>query len=158
MKKRILSALLAGVMALSLAACGSSKPAQEPAKEETPEPATEEQEQPVPEAPAEEPAPAAAEAPSAGPAQSAPAPAPAAPAAQPAPAASAEITKEAALAIALEHAGLTEDQISWLRNKLDYDDGRKIYEIEFNVGRTEYNYDIDALTGRILEYSIDNDD
>ncbi|MBR2123064.1 MAG: PepSY domain-containing protein [Lachnospiraceae bacterium] len=110
------------------------------------------------EAPAEEPAPAAAEAPSAGPAQSAPAPAPAAPAAQPAPAASAEITKEAALAIALEHAGLTEDQISWLRNKLDYDDGRKIYEIEFNVGRTEYDYDIDALTGRILEYSIDNDD
>ena len=116
-------------------------------------------------APAEESAPAEAEAPAAGPAQHSastapaaqPAPAPA-PAAQPAPAASAEITKEAALAIALEHAGVTEDQISWLKNKLDYDNGRKVYEIEFNVGRTEYDYDIDAVSGRILEYSIDNDD
>ena len=41
--------------------------------------------------------------------------------------------------------------------KLDDDDGRGVYEIEFYVGNTEYDYEIDAHSGGIIEYDIDRD-
>ena len=41
---------------------------------------------------------------------------------------------------------------------MDYERGRKVYEIGFNVGWTEYDYDIDVNTGEIVKYSIDIDD
>ena len=37
------------------------------------------------------------------------------------------------------------------------DDGRGVYEIEFYVGNTEYDYEIDAHSGAILEASAEND-
>ena len=37
------------------------------------------------------------------------------------------------------------------------DDGRGVYEIEFYVGNTEYDYEIDAHSGAILEASAKND-
>ncbi|MCR5760492.1 MAG: PepSY domain-containing protein [Sphaerochaetaceae bacterium] len=60
-----------------------------------------------------------------------------------------------ALHIALNHAKVTEEQISKTKIKSDTDDGRHIYEISFRVGKTEYEYDIDAQTGTILEFDID---
>ena len=39
----------------------------------------------------------------------------------------------------------------------DGDDGRGVYEIEFYVGNTEYDYEIDAHSGAILEASAEND-
>ncbi|MCO7136915.1 PepSY domain-containing protein [[Clostridium] leptum] len=62
-----------------------------------------------------------------------------------------------AKSIALAHAGLSEDQVTRLSVKLDHDDGRAEYEVEFHVGRTEYNYDIDAANGNILSYEKDSD-
>ncbi len=62
-----------------------------------------------------------------------------------------------AKSIALSHAGLSVSSVSFSKAKLDDDDGRIVYEIEFYVGNTEYDYEIDAYSGAILEYEIDND-
>ena len=37
------------------------------------------------------------------------------------------------------------------------DDGKRIYEIEFTSDGSEYEYNIDAATGKILERDSDND-
>ncbi len=63
-----------------------------------------------------------------------------------------DIGKEAAIAAALKHAGLTRDQVSRLKAERDTDDGRPEYEIEFKSGGMEYEYTIDARTGSVLEH------
>jgi uncharacterized membrane protein YkoI len=57
-----------------------------------------------------------------------------------------------AKSIALTHAGVAESQATFLKSHLDYDGGRVDYDIEFYVGDTEYDYEIDAVSGNILEY------
>ena len=69
-----------------------------------------------------------------------------------------ELTEDQALAIALEHAGLTEEQVSYLNVHLDRDDSRWVYEIEFREGRTEYEYAVNASNGKIVDYDKDWDD
>lgn len=59
--------------------------------------------------------------------------------------------------IALNHAKLTEADVTFYRVRQDRDDGRIVYEIEFYSATTEYDYEIDALTGRIREYDRDID-
>lgn len=66
------------------------------------------------------------------------------------------LTREEAQAIALKHAGFTADQVSGLRVKRDYDDGTPVYEVEFRVDRWEYDYEIHAESGKILD--VDRDD
>jgi uncharacterized membrane protein YkoI len=68
------------------------------------------------------------------------------------------ITEARAAQIALEHAGFAEADVQRLTARLDRDDGRRVYEVSFRVGRTEYDYDIDAATGNILSYDQDYDD
>ena len=66
------------------------------------------------------------------------------------------IGEEKAKEIALNHAGLSEDQTQRLLVKRDYDDGRSIYEVEFyGEGRDEYDYEIDAVTGEIVAFDTD---
>ena len=65
------------------------------------------------------------------------------------------IGEDAAKAAALEHAGLAESEVTYVEVKLDYDDGRTVYDIEFYFGNAEYDYEIDAYTGDI--WSFDND-
>lgn len=65
------------------------------------------------------------------------------------------LTEEDALQVALDHAGVTQDQISGLKTKLDYDDGVPEYEIDFRVGTTEYEYEINAETGKIRSWDKD---
>ena len=69
------------------------------------------------------------------------------------------ITVEEAKTIALNHAGLTADAVTFVKAKQDYDDGRLVYEIEFVTtsgnGYLEYDYEIDAATGSILSYDYD---
>lgn len=65
------------------------------------------------------------------------------------------ISEEAAWQIALEHAGLTRDQVTGSRIEFEYDDGRPEYKVEFYHDRTEYEYEIHAETGKILSYERD---
>lgn len=66
------------------------------------------------------------------------------------------IGNSAALSVALKHAGVTSAQATRVQNKLDYDDGRWNYEIEFVSGTTEYSYEIDALNRAILDRDRDS--
>ena len=68
------------------------------------------------------------------------------------------LTQEEALAKALEHAQLKKDQLDFVKRvELDYEHGRKIYEIIFFQGGFEFEYDVDAETGAILKFEKDFD-
>lgn len=69
-----------------------------------------------------------------------------------------DIGKEKAKEIALQHAGVSADQVIWEEVERDYDDGRLEYQIEFRVGNKEYEYEVDAKTGNIFERDFDVDD
>ena len=75
------------------------------------------------------------------------------------PEAEAQYTEEEALEIAREDAQLEEKDIEKSRVKLERDDGFLIYNVEFYVGNEEYDYEIDADTGRIMDvdYEIEDD-
>lgn len=62
----------------------------------------------------------------------------------------AEITPAKAGEIAFEHAKVSRGEAADYRSKLENEDGLWVYEIEFRVGKTEYEYEIDAETGRII--------
>ena len=69
--------------------------------------------------------------------------------------AAASIGEAKAKEIALQHAGLTADQVTFLQLKLDWENGRQVYEVEFYSGNKEYDYEIDAATGSIVSYDYD---
>ncbi len=60
-----------------------------------------------------------------------------------------------AKSIALEHAKIAESNATFLKIHLDHDDGRVVYDVEFYSGNTEYDYEIDAISGDIREYDKD---
>lgn len=62
------------------------------------------------------------------------------------------IGKDAALSAALKAAGFTKDQVKNIEIELDYEHGVMVYEVEFDRGYDEYNYDIDAKTGKVVAY------
>ena len=65
------------------------------------------------------------------------------------------ITQEEAQAIALNHAGVTLEEATIYKVKADVEDGRSVYDVEFAVGATEYDYEIAQDTGEILSYDAD---
>ncbi len=68
-----------------------------------------------------------------------------------------ELTAEEAKAIALSHAGLKEEEVTGLVTKYDKDDGVTEWEVDFRKGDYEYDYDIDAKTGKILKSEKEKD-
>ncbi len=70
------------------------------------------------------------------------------------------IGRERALAIAFEHAGVTTDQVEDLEVELDFEDdlGAMLYEVEFLFGGFEYEYELNAVTGAIVDYEREKDD
>ena len=67
-----------------------------------------------------------------------------------------EISVEKAKQIALSHAGVSSARFT--KAKIDYENGVKVYEIEFKVGNMEYEYDINVLNGAIVSSSAEIDD
>ena len=66
------------------------------------------------------------------------------------------ITEQQAKEYALAHAGLESGQVTFLRCKLDWEDGRQVYEVEFFDGDyTEYDYEIAADDGTVVKYDYD---
>ena len=64
-------------------------------------------------------------------------------------------TIDAAKAAALADAGLAESDVTFTKEKLDWDDGIAVYDIEFLTADTEYDYEIDAATGAVLDKSAE---
>ena len=69
----------------------------------------------------------------------------------------ARITADEAIAIALKDAKLTKDQVRDLDVELDRDDGVLHYDVDFEKDRNDYDYEIDAATGKILRSEIEHD-
>lgn len=67
------------------------------------------------------------------------------------------ISEASAKQIALDHAGVLESDTKALTIKLDLDDGVAEYEVEFYVGKVEYDYEINATTGSVIDFSKDYD-
>ena len=68
------------------------------------------------------------------------------------------IGKDKAKEIALAHVALDADKVRFEEVELDNDDGKKVYELDFVSGNYEYEYEIDAYTGKILKWDKERDD
>lgn len=66
------------------------------------------------------------------------------------------LTEAEARRIALEHAGVSENDVAFIRTDKERDDGRMEYAIEFSSGATKYEYTIDAETGAILSFEAED--
>ena len=75
-----------------------------------------------------------------------------------APASSGSVSEDEAKQIALTHAGVSESETERLRVKFERDDGVDQYEVTFHVGAMEYDYEINANTGKILKSESEYDD
>ena len=70
--------------------------------------------------------------------------------------ASAALTADQAKNKALAHAGLKANQVTFVKSKLDWDDGRQVYDVEFYTSDyKEHDYEIDASTGEVVSYDFD---
>lgn len=58
---------------------------------------------------------------------------------------------EGAKNAALTDAGVSAGDATFVKVKLDYDDGVQVYEIEFVTDTTEYDYEIAASDNRVIE-------
>lgn len=67
------------------------------------------------------------------------------------------ISLDEAKEIALSHASLKASDVIFTKSKLDKDDGVYVYEIEFKYNKMEYEYKIDAKTGKVIEVEIEED-
>lgn len=69
-----------------------------------------------------------------------------------------KISEKEAIEVALNHAGVGREEVSFLWVEQDFDDGTLNYEIEFHMDGIEYSYDIDAVSGKIIEFDMEHGD
>lgn len=65
-----------------------------------------------------------------------------------------QLTRDDAINIALKDAGLSREQIQDLDAELDRDDGSLHYDVDFEKNDRDYDYEIDANTGKILKKQV----
>ena len=70
-------------------------------------------------------------------------------------AAGGRLTLEEAKQTALARAGVNASEANFTKAYQNWDDGREVYEIEFYVNGTEYDMDVDVLTGNVTDFSMD---
>lgn len=61
------------------------------------------------------------------------------------------VSEAKAQEIALAHAGVKAADATITKSKLDYDDGRQVYEIEWYANGAKYDYEIDVATGEVVK-------
>lgn len=66
------------------------------------------------------------------------------------------IGKTRAKNIALADAGVNASAADFIKVELDRDDGISVYEIEFTSGNLEYEYEINAVSGKIRDKDTDS--
>ena len=69
-----------------------------------------------------------------------------------------QIGVEGAKQIALAHAKVALKDVTFIKAEIDYEDGIKVYDIDFYSGNVEYDYEINAATGSILSVDWDIED
>ena len=65
------------------------------------------------------------------------------------------ISENKAKEIAVDDAGVKMNAVNFTKVQLDTEDGNLEYEVDFNAGKTEFDYDINARTGKILSAEKD---
>lgn len=70
----------------------------------------------------------------------------------------APLTEAQALEAAYAHFQVAEADVEHLRVELEREDGREVYDIEFDAGTREYSCEIDINTGKIVSSDIDRRD
>lgn len=65
------------------------------------------------------------------------------------------ISVDDAKAAALAHAKLSADNVKFVKAKFDGDDIKPHYDIEFISGGSEYDYEIEADGGKVMEYEVE---
>ena len=73
------------------------------------------------------------------------------------PSGGADIGHAKAKSIALNHAGVSENEAYDMDIELDDEDGTLVYEVEFKSGNMEYSYEINAASGAILKHEAELD-
>jgi len=63
------------------------------------------------------------------------------------------IGADKAKSIALNNAGVSSKNVTFTKAKLEFDDAAPIYEIEFVTSSQEYEYEINAVSGKIISHS-----
>jgi uncharacterized membrane protein YkoI len=58
--------------------------------------------------------------------------------------------------IALEKAGVKAAEATFTKERLDYEGGMPEYEFAFVADGTEYDVDVDANTGRVVDFKVVN--
>lgn len=64
-----------------------------------------------------------------------------------------DIGEERAKELVFNHAEVSSNDVSYINVKVDYEFGFKTYEIDFLCKNIEYEYEIDAVTGKILKFN-----
>lgn len=66
------------------------------------------------------------------------------------------ITQDEAVALALSHAGFTDQEVSFFRVEPELYDRVPHYDVEFQEGYWEYEYEIHAQTGAVISFEKDD--
>lgn len=67
------------------------------------------------------------------------------------------INKQTAIQIAMEHAGVTNDEVKHLHTRKDTDSGVVHYDVDFRHGEYYYAYEISERTGDIFKLETEHD-
>ncbi len=66
-----------------------------------------------------------------------------------------QLTLDEAKAVALADAGAAEADVTYTKAKLDNENGVAVYDIEFYTATQEFEYEINAATGAIVDKSVE---
>jgi len=66
-----------------------------------------------------------------------------------------QISLDQAKQIALDYVGVNASEATVTKAYQDWEDGGRVYEIEFWVGSTEYELDVNVRTGRVSDFNVE---